>query len=42
MVLAQWDEERKVLGADPWGVRLGEANRKNPNGQFCAIAISKD
>ena len=25
----QWDEERKVLGADPWAYGLGEANRKN-------------
>ena len=24
-----WDEERKVLGADPWAYGLGEANRKN-------------
>ena len=25
----QWQEERKVLGADPWVYGLGEANRKN-------------
>jgi 4,5-dihydroxyphthalate decarboxylase len=25
----QWDEERKVLGPDPWAYGLGEANRKN-------------
>src|SRR5213593_1270637 len=25
----QWDDERKVLGPDPWAYGLGEANRKN-------------
>ena len=25
----QWNEERKVLGPDPWAYGLGEANRKN-------------
>jgi len=25
----QWDEERKVLGPDPWAYGLGETNRKN-------------
>ena len=25
----QWQEERKVLGPDPWVYGLGEANRKN-------------
>ena len=25
----EWNEERKVLGPDPWVYGLGEANRKN-------------
>ena len=25
----EWDEERKVLGPDPWAYGLGDANRKN-------------
>src|SRR5262249_16357850 len=25
----QWNEERKLLGPDPWGFVLGEANKKN-------------
>lgn len=28
-VRTAWEEERKVLGADPWAYGLGEANRKN-------------
>ena len=34
----QWEEERKVLGADPWVYGLGEANRKNLQRRFSLLS----